>query len=203
MVPLSIFRSGFSCWKLGLLVLALAVFPQPAAAATAPKAAGKVYLLIIADTFPKELEKASRTDGNNMLTVFMANIPAAQLDVTLIDTALDPNLKDAAKDGLKDLVLSKLRSLPIGENDTVVFYYTGHGAFDLDGHYMDLAGRNPGTLRRGEVLAEIKAKGTQPRLTVLITDCCNVFKPAPAAPLSRQEPPRPDQVSPLFNALFF
>ena len=78
-------------------------------------------------------------------------------------------------------VLDRLRSMPVGADDTVFFYYSGHGAVlaNVD-HALTTTG---GDILRSEVRSAIQAKN--PRLAIILTDCCaNVVRrpPRPSAP---------------------
>ena len=68
--------------------------------------------------------------------------------------------------------------LDVGPNDVLFCYYSGHGAYDASlpadddasgGHFFQLSG---GDLRRADLLGWLQDKGA--RLTVLMTDTCNV-----------------------------
>lgn len=74
-------------------------------------------------------------------------------------------------------IRNAIASLDVQSSDSVFFYYQGHGAYDPAhaandpsfGHHLQLP--DEGLLRK-EVLFRISAK--HPRMTVLVTDCCNV-----------------------------
>lgn len=93
-------------------------------------------------------------------------------------------------------LLRAIASCPAGSNDAIVCYWCGHGAFDENGHYFDLA---DDAIRRATVLAALKAKGC--RFTALISESCHVYKQVSAEMLPGAGVP--DDVSPLFKSLFF
>ena len=90
-----------------------------------------------------------------------------------------------------------ITELSVTANDTIFFYYSGHGGNDDRGHYLGLP---QGRLYRSELRQLLENKGA--RLVVLITDCCNQRSDGQAfgAPYMDMEPPA--KVSPLFESLF-
>jgi hypothetical protein len=93
-------------------------------------------------------------------------------------------------------ILSYLAEVNVDPGDTLLFYYSGHGAADDRGHYFQLAG---GKLYRDEV-RQAMAKKTA-RLNVLLSDCCNLRADGFAyfAPRIVESPPlRP---KPIFDSL--
>jgi hypothetical protein len=87
----------------------------------------------------------------------------------------------------------------------VVFYYSGHGAYDEQtGHYLDLPDR--GLLRRETIRQTLL--NHRPRLAVILTDCCYAYKPAPrrhdeaVGGVVSDEAPMV-KLTPLFESLFF
>ncbi len=97
-------------------------------------------------------------------------------------------------------VLDRLKNMPVGADDTVFFYYSGHGAVleNVD-HALTTTG---GDILRSEVRSAIRAKN--PRLAIIVTDCCaNVVRrpPRPSAPAG-QAPALPrEQVPPIRSLL--
>jgi S1-C subfamily serine protease len=78
-----------------------------------------------------------------------------------------------------------------------VFYYSGHGASDDQGHYLAMA---KGKLHRNKVLDAMLRKG--PRLAVLITDCCNLRSDGEMFFAPYFQVNRPSSPTPLFRSLF-
>lgn len=80
------------------------------------------------------------------------------------------------------LVLEHYRRLKIGENETLVFYYTGHGGFDPEKGHM-LAMRNFYKLDKGNEVQQhsrvdrkellVAMARHHPRAMVVLTDCCS------------------------------
>ena len=110
-----------------------------------------------------------------------------------------PNISNS--NNVKRDILTAIDRCPADSNDTIVFYWSGHGAFDEGGHYLNMpAGRGPQALRRADILDALKEKS--PRLIVFITDSCHVLASFPGHP----EAPgagAPSDVPPLFASLFF
>ena len=104
-----------------------------------------------------------------------------------------------------DDILNAIASCPAGPDDTIFFYWCGHGAFDkIEGekeHYLVMPNSDgKEVMFRSEILRALKKK--RPRLIVFITDSCNVFRPAPGAHFA----PPPEMypgIPPLFASLFF
>lgn len=80
-------------------------------------------------------------------------------------------------------IINAVKSLEVGEGDTLFCYYAGHGAYDAaqqdpndpsSGHFFQIPG---GDLYRKTLMNELLAYNA--KLTVLITDTCNV----PSAPV--------------------
>ena len=72
------------------------------------------------------------------------------------------------KDATPEAVLKYYSGLKVGPSDTVLFYFSGHGAVDrARGHVLVLGEK---LLWRSDVQDAIK--GTKPRLAICLTDCC-------------------------------
>ena len=97
-----------------------------------------------------------------------------------------------------DTVRQVIRDLPVTEDDTVLFYYSGHGS----------GGATPwpkmsfedGLLELDEVIDALQAK--KPRLLIVISDCCNwVYRPEGTRESARFVPSvqhRPESYRKLF-----
>lgn len=97
-----------------------------------------------------------------------------------------------------DEIVKAIEELQPAADDTVFFYYSGHGGLDDRGAYFDLAG---GDLYREEVLGLLKAKGA--RLVVMITDCCAARNDREIQTLPRNPAPDvPETCTPIFKSLF-
>jgi hypothetical protein len=75
-----------------------------------------------------------------------------------------------------DRIKKTIGALDVKNNDSVFFYYQGHGAYDPKlapndpsrGHFLKPLGSD---LKRSELLKLLAAK--RPRFTLLVSDCCN------------------------------
>lgn len=156
--------------------------------------AATVHVVIAADG-RAGLGENLKADYVNMARLFRENIPAGQLKMTLMKThEITP-----------ENILRTVSETTIGSDDTFVFYYSGHGANDnvSGGHYFQLKDRlgKPAELQRRTLLAKMKAKNA--RLTVLLTDCCNlaIESADKEAPVQKNVTP-PQKITPVFAALF-
>lgn len=172
--------------KLGVIAILLAIFqgivgaqppapPAPPPFAPAPPAppaplppppdvAKQIHALIVFDEkVPgatqdgKEVERVLQEAFNNPKMFPEGELKRIPASITILRGA-DAN---AAK------VLEYYRELGEVGDDTILFYYAGHGAFDARGHHLAL---KDGKLYRDDLRRAMLLKG--PRLTVIITDCC-------------------------------
>ena len=95
-----------------------------------------------------------------------------------------------------DVIVDYFRNVPVGPNDALLFYYSGHGAtFEGQGHVLTTS---HGNLLRDTLRTALTER--RPRLSVLLTDCCaSLVKPRPQPPAGARAPqPR---VSPMMRCL--
>ena len=98
-------------------------------------------------------------------------------------------------------ILKAIDQCPAGSNDTIFFYWCGHGAFDEGGHFLWMPkNRGPRAMRRSEIQEALERKGV--RLVVFITESCHVLQRFPEPERIPGAIPR-DDVPPLFRSLFF
>jgi hypothetical protein len=177
------------------VAVAALVFALPGQVHRATAADGIVHLIAAYDSSEEaNLGGDVIADARSIVNAFRDNIPAGRLQVHSIN---GKKLNRAS-------ILSELSSLQvIRRDDSVVFFFTGHGAFDNErGHFFSLPHSHEEVLR-SEVEAAIVSK--KPRTGVIITDCC-----AAGAKYSGPLPPEPlkalkeaTDISPLFHHLFF
>ncbi len=101
-----------------------------------------------------------------------------------------------------DGLLKALSVCPATSNDALVVFWSGHGEYVGDEHYLVAA--NGKKIARKKVLQAMKARGA--RLTVLLTDCCaSEYDPSNNLALnlgSFEVAPVTAETTPLFDELF-
>lgn len=157
--------------------------------------AKKLHVIAVGDLSPSakwgDYTMNVQFDLISIRVLFTNGIPERQLDlqewVITEDEYSDP-----------EWILNRLKDVHPESGDTILFYFTGHGAADDDGHYLSLA---RGKLHRRTLLETLRAKNA--RLTVLLTDCCNLRSDGLSfgAPFVETRPPR--QVLPVLQSLLF
>ena len=196
------------CRSVTRFVVAVAFFLTCATAS-----AQRIYVLAVGDTSEKSgLSFSTGPDLQYVFDAFYVNVPGGQL-VTYNNPLIDlPNGTSArlpnpwegpdVRGDLVDMKNKMLRAIdkcPAGQNDTMVVFYTGHGAYDDNGHFLVMPdGKN--RLYRKTILERIARK--KPRLAVLITDSCNLQVPAGMRPGPSAMLATPRRISPLFESLF-
>jgi len=163
--------------------------------------AAKVHLIAVADTKDKTIGEIVRSDINRM-TSALATLGKKSLlpPVVLIEEKCRP-----------DVINQVLNQIKVGSDDTVVFYFSGHGAYDkTNGQFLQIprlnkAGNISRSLLRDKIKRMVETK--QIRLGVFMTDMCNLRKViemprkiAPAAQAPASEVVIEDK--PLFQSLF-
>ena len=175
--------------------------------------AQRIYLLPVGDTSEKSgLSFSTGPDLQYVFDAFYANVPGDQLVMynnPMADFAdgSSRNLRNPwegpdVRSDLVDLKAKILRAIdvcPAGSNDTIIVFFTGHGANDDQGHFLMMPdGEN--RLHRKTILEHIARK--RPRLAVLITDSCSLSVPSGMAPGPSARMIPPERMSPLFESLF-
>ncbi len=176
------------------LLLVVAVVLQTTALHSTAQAQ-RLHALILADTSPwadwGRYQVSVQMDSMVMMSLFATNVPEHQLVLDNFDMT-ENVLSDPAR------ITQRIEQISVGPNDTLFFYFSGHGGQDDRGHYLALAG---GRLYRDQIRAVVQQKGA--RLSVILTDCCNQRADGQdfGAPAMDMEPPA--SVTPLFRSLFF
>ena len=181
--------------------------------ACASAAGQRIYLLSVGDTSEKSgLSFSTGPDLQYVFDAFYANVPGDQLVMfnnPMADFAdgssqnlqtpwMGPDVRSDLVD-LKKKILQALDNCPAGENDTIVVFYTGHGAYDDNGHFLMMPDYE-NRLYRKTILERMARKN--PRLAVLITDSCNLQVPSGMAPGPAARMIPPERMTPLFESLF-
>ncbi len=176
------------------LVVALCVWLALPFAHSSSLYAQKLHAIVIGDISPAaEWGKYTPNVALDLLTMagmLRDNMPEQQLEILQLE--LEEN---EASDPQK--LLGFVHELKPRPEDTVMFYFSGHGASDDQGHYLALA---KGKLPRKQILEAMVSKGA--RLAVLITDCCNLRSDGYAYLAPQFVPRVPHSPTPVFRALF-
>ncbi|WP_437231081.1 PDZ domain-containing protein [Planctomicrobium sp. SH661] len=155
--------------------------------------AGKVHLIAVADEADPTLGRFATADVGHIQVAFATQLADADVNFVVIPKGITPHS-----------LLATIRKVPVGSDDAIFFYFSGHGAFDAaKGHYIVLT--NPTTkqamsLIRSEIIDELRNKNA--RLMVAMTDACFVRRDLRIDPPSFAAP-APGVTSPLFRHLFF
>ena len=151
-----------------------------------------IHVVIAADTLDAKVGKSVALDQSAMLRAFELNVPGAMLRARMIE----------GDECRPESILAVIGRLAAGPGDAVVVYFSGHGGFDRRvGPYLRFP-RREAYLTRDKLRLAIQ--GRNPRLGVLLTDCCNNLFAIPGTPsLGMPTPERPRVgLSPLFRSLF-
>jgi hypothetical protein len=152
-----------------------------------------VHAVIVGDTSPSaewgKYVVNVTMDTTAMFAALTAGLPEAQCRI-------HPLLLEEDEWSTPEHVLRQLEEVSPQPEDTVLFYFSGHGGADDRGHYFRLA---KGKLFRDDVRRAIGQKGA--RLNVLISDCCNVRSDGFAYFAPAIDDRSPTQPTPLCKSL--
>lgn len=182
---------------------------------TLPAVAQTLHLVIVADTRATDgIGPSVDNDRKTISRMFQWNVPKQFLNISVVSEPLSNEDRDEVQGSVpvtKNNILDAIRNLNVKSSDTIVFYYSGHGAYDDYGHFFSLSNKLPNSnyerIYFKEVQDEVKKKN--PLLAVFLRDCCNVFQKSPPGVRAREPEitPRPlpfaEEISPLYDELFF
>ncbi len=160
-----------------------------------------IYLFLDGAIQDPQIGRAVSHDLRNILLFLGESTPKNQLVIYNFGNSWKGPDVNSTSD-TKNAILTAIQNCPAKSTDTIVFYWSGHGAYDKSGHYIFLPkGGKDRIMYRSEILSALQKKGAS--LTVLITDSCNVFHDysghgaVVGAPL-----PEIDHATPLISSLF-
>jgi hypothetical protein len=149
----------------------------------------RIHLLVAADTLDPDIGDSVQRDVDAFVFAFVVSVPDRQL---VVEVCRDNRTT-------RNEILATIDRLAIQPADTIVFYWSGHGAYDENGPWFRTR-REPNLYRR-----ELRERlaGKHPRLNVVLSDCCNTFYPGTPKPPVRRAAAPPQRIAPLFDSLFF
>lgn len=150
-------------------------------------AAPFIHVVMVVDSNAKDVGEFIKQDAALINSTFVNNVPQGQFHFYELKG------NSASIEGIE----TQFENMHIDSDDTVVFIYTGHGAFDVNTkqHLMTLD--NDEIIRRDSIRKFLLAHDQ--RTTVLLTNSCSNFVDVFGNSPDR---PKPTQISPLFDQLF-
>jgi hypothetical protein len=161
---------------------------------TGPASAQVLHAVVVGDVSPSagwgKYTSAVAMDLTMLSTAIAENMPERQFNLVRFEISEDQYSSPAS-------LLETVSELSVAPNDAILFYFSGHGSVDDQGHYLALAA---GKLYRKDLMSALTAK--RARMVALITDCCNTRSDGYlyAAPFIEVTSPRAP--TPLFKRLF-
>lgn len=163
-----------------------------------PKAlAGNLFVIIATDDGAPKIGADMAKNSTMMISMIKRNVPRNRSQIVKMPAS---SLTAAA-------VQRSIALLPTAADDTVLFYYSGHGAYDTtrqQTYLMMSNDRGQAVLYVGQIRRSIEARGV--RFVAIVVDCCNNLRPVRGlGPIVPWEPgdDRPPEISPVFQHLFF
>ena len=160
-----------------------------------------IYLFLDGATQDPQIGRAVSHDLRNIVLFLGESTPKNQLVIYNFDKSWKGPDVNSTSD-TKNAILTAIQNCPAKSTDTIVFYWSGHGAYNNSGHYIFLPkGGKDQIMYRSEILSALQKKGAS--LTVLITDSCNIFHDYSGHGAVAGEPlPAVKQATPLISSLF-
>jgi hypothetical protein len=178
--------------------------PQGGSPPSPPNGTAKMHLILAADISSTDnVGNIVGTDTYNIRALIENNIASGRLNIIDIQEKMKMNGREGKL--TKEDIIKEISNLNVNSDDTIFFFFSGHGAYDsVADQYFALASQEQ--VFRSEVLKEMKSK--QVRLTILISDCCyNQYDvPAhlrPSASTARAPSGTIKGLRALFEKLFF
>ncbi|MDR3619488.1 MAG: caspase family protein [Paludisphaera borealis] len=176
-------------------IAGLALVAAVAWGSQATVSAGRLRVLIATDERAADVGEDMNKNASMLMFEIGRQVPAN----LLIWQAVPPQRFTAQS------IMTAINGLEVDPDDAILFYYSGHGAFDPQRMtYVTASGDNGMTpLFASDIRQALEARGA--RLTVVMFDCCNSLRPVNGpliAPAPANLPPV-TQISPLFDGLFF
>jgi len=136
--------------------------PSPPGQGTLKNA--KIHLILAADVSSTDtVGSVVAADTYNLRKLLENNVAGSQLNI------IDLQDKRRGSQLTEEDMLQGIRNLNTNSDDTIFFFYSGHGAYDtVKGQYFALASQEQ--VLRSDLLASMKNKNV--RLSILISDCC-------------------------------
>jgi len=160
----------------------------------------RMHLILAADISSTDaVGSVVAADTYNLRTLIENNVARDRLNI------IDLQDKRRGATLTKDDVFREISNLNPNSDDTIFFFYSGHGAYDTDkGQYFALASQEQ--VLRSEVLDALKNKRV--RLSILISDCCYnqadlVAKHARPLQIASRGQQEMKSLRPLVETLFF
>ena len=158
-----------------------------------------VHALVVGDTSDEKIGRGVQIDVSRICFQLEKMIPKQHLELKTVTGA------QVSWDG----IISQLIQIRANENDAMLFFYSGHGAFDnyddgMNGHFFAMPQGE--RLYRSAVVRHVARRGAG--LDAVISSSCNVFLPIEGrAPASAAAPARAYEetrnFAPLAASLFF
>jgi hypothetical protein len=146
---------------LGSIFAILMAIPSTASAE------GKVHALLCFDTDAGGgIGRGVKSDRDNLLRVLWESF-----DTDERRNRIEMTVLEGAK-LIPSRILDWYADLVSDDDDTLLFYYSGHGGMDRDGgHFLAMS---HGTVWRSDLRAAMLSR--KPRLCIILTDCCANFE---------------------------
>lgn len=159
----------------------------------APEELKKLRALLVIDA-DSNLGPSVEKDRHNLEWLLRTNLPADRLQITIL----------RGKQASRDNILRHYKTLKTGADETLLFFYAGHGAIHEGKHcFTPKIGASTTLIPRAEVLRAMVEK--KAGLVVLMSDCCStpdtrVRGEEDSSPLRGLKEP---SLHPVLRCLFF